>query len=98
MTGVSRVQRSLTVCSVERFECPTCLVEKVLAVIVAQVLCPNDSVEVRLEEFLYEIHWSQRGQSCSPPSLKLSYDTGLIMSSTVMIWGQQCPIGFSHSR
>jgi uncharacterized protein (UPF0212 family) len=75
----------------QRFERTARLVEEVLAVVVAKILSPDDSVQVGLEQFLHQVDCLQldlvevrRGS----PSLNESYDTGLMMSNTEMICGQ----------
>lgn len=45
--------------AVQGFDCPTRLIDKVLAVIVRQILGSDHTVEVGLEELLHEVHCGQ---------------------------------------
>lgn len=65
MTAVSSsdsdkvVEKRLTFSRVKRLECSACLVQEVLAMVVAEILCADDTVQIGLEQFLYKVHCRQ---------------------------------------
>jgi hypothetical protein len=68
------------------FQSSAGLIEEVLTMVIAQFLGPDDSVKIRLEQFLHQIHWGERwGLGVRLPSSNDWNETGLMMSSTEMI-------------
>ena len=65
MTAVSSsdsekvVEKRRTFSRVKRLECSACLVQEVLAMVVAEILCADDTVQISLEQFLYKVHCRQ---------------------------------------
>lgn len=51
-----KIERRLTVSAVQSLERPAGLVQKVLAVIVREVLCADDAVKIGLHKLLHQVH------------------------------------------